>query len=43
MKMQFPYYDKKHLEAVIRKKMVVDGQDPNCQLHFVIVFELIRA
>ena len=37
MKMQFPYYDdKKHLEAVIRK-MVVDGQDPNCQLHFVIV------
>ena len=24
--MQFPYYDKQHLEAKFRKKMVVDGQ-----------------
>lgn len=24
--MQFPYYDKQHLEAKFRKKMAVDGQ-----------------
>ena len=37
MKMQFPYYDKKHLEAVIRK-MVVDGQDPKLSAAFCYCF-----
>ena len=37
--MQFPYYDKQHLEAKFRKKMAVDGQaHPIVQLTRRVLF-----